>query len=89
MRFVPVPLAGAYLIELDKREDERGFFARLSHPETGVHTHTGIPWLLTNSPNGVRAPAPLLGQDTDQVMGEVLGYSAPEIARLKEEQVLY
>jgi dTDP-4-dehydrorhamnose 3,5-epimerase len=28
MRFVPIPLAGAYLIELDKREDERGFFAR-------------------------------------------------------------
>jgi crotonobetainyl-CoA:carnitine CoA-transferase CaiB-like acyl-CoA transferase len=37
----------------------------------------------------VRAPAPLLGQDTDQVLGEVLGYSAQEIARLKEEQVLY
>ncbi|HKA52266.1 MAG TPA: CoA transferase, partial [Candidatus Binatia bacterium] len=73
----------------DPHLNERGFFARLPHPETGVHTHTGIPWLLTNSPNGVRAPAPLLGQDTDQVMGEVLGYSAQEIARLKEEQVLY
>ncbi len=29
MRFVPTLLAGAYLIELDKREDERGFFARV------------------------------------------------------------
>jgi dTDP-4-dehydrorhamnose 3,5-epimerase len=28
MRFVPTPLPGAFLIELDKREDERGFFAR-------------------------------------------------------------
>ena len=28
MHFVPTPLLGAYLIELDKREDERGFFAR-------------------------------------------------------------
>jgi crotonobetainyl-CoA:carnitine CoA-transferase CaiB-like acyl-CoA transferase len=73
----------------DPHLNGRGFFARLPHPETGVHTHTGIPWLLTNSPNGVRAPAPLLGQDTDQVLGEVLGYSAQEIARLKEEQVLY
>ena len=27
MRFLPTPLAGAYVIELDKREDERGFFA--------------------------------------------------------------
>ena len=29
MRFVPTPLAGAVVIELDKREDERGFFARV------------------------------------------------------------
>jgi dTDP-4-dehydrorhamnose 3,5-epimerase len=28
MRFTPTPLAGSYLIDLDKREDERGFFAR-------------------------------------------------------------
>jgi dTDP-4-dehydrorhamnose 3,5-epimerase len=26
--FTPTPLAGAYLVELDRREDERGFFAR-------------------------------------------------------------
>ena len=30
-----------------------------------------------------------LGADTDSVMGDLLGYSAQEIARLKEEQVLY
>ena len=29
MRFVPTPLAGAVVIEQDKREDERGFFARV------------------------------------------------------------
>jgi dTDP-4-dehydrorhamnose 3,5-epimerase len=29
MHFVPTPLAGAVVIELDKREDERGFFARV------------------------------------------------------------
>ena len=28
MRFVELPIAGAYRIELDKRADERGFFAR-------------------------------------------------------------
>jgi dTDP-4-dehydrorhamnose 3,5-epimerase len=26
--FTPTPLAGAYVLELDRREDERGFFAR-------------------------------------------------------------
>ena len=62
---------------------------RLAHPEVGVRTHMGIPWLLTNAPNGVRSPAPLLGQDTDQVMHDVLGYSAQQIANLKAERVLY
>jgi len=28
MRFSPLPIGGAFRIELDKREDERGFFAR-------------------------------------------------------------
>jgi dTDP-4-dehydrorhamnose 3,5-epimerase len=28
MRFTPTPLAGAYLIDIEKRGDERGFFAR-------------------------------------------------------------
>jgi crotonobetainyl-CoA:carnitine CoA-transferase CaiB-like acyl-CoA transferase len=73
----------------DSHLNERGFFARLPHPEVGVRTHTGIPWLLTQSPNGVRAPAPLLGQDTDQVMRDVLGYADHEIARLRGERVLY
>jgi crotonobetainyl-CoA:carnitine CoA-transferase CaiB-like acyl-CoA transferase len=55
----------------------------------GVRTHAGIPWHLMNAPNGVRSPAPLLGQDTDGVMHDLLGYSEQEIAKLKEEQILY
>jgi dTDP-4-dehydrorhamnose 3,5-epimerase len=33
VRFVPVPIEGAYLIELELHEDERGFFARSWSPE--------------------------------------------------------
>lgn len=29
MRFIETPLPGAYLVEQEKREDERGFFARI------------------------------------------------------------
>ena len=73
----------------DPHLNERGFFSRLPHPEIGVWTHTGIPWRLTNAPNGVRVHAPLLGQDTDQVMRDILGYSDQAIARMKENRVLY
>jgi crotonobetainyl-CoA:carnitine CoA-transferase CaiB-like acyl-CoA transferase len=73
----------------DAQLNQRGFFARLPHPGVGTQTHTGIPWILTNSPNGVRSPAPLLGQHTDEVLRDVLGYTDEDIARLREQQVLY
>ncbi len=73
----------------DPHLKQRGFFAELPHDEVGVRKHTGIPWLLTESPNGVQAQAPLLGQHTDQVMRDVLGYSDEHIAQLKEGKVLY
>jgi dTDP-4-dehydrorhamnose 3,5-epimerase len=38
MIFIPTPLTGAYVIELEKREDERGFFAR-SWCETEFAVH--------------------------------------------------
>jgi crotonobetainyl-CoA:carnitine CoA-transferase CaiB-like acyl-CoA transferase len=81
-------MSGKDLVE-DPHLNERGFFTRLSHPEVGARTHMGMPWLLTHGPNGVRTPAPLLGQDTDQVLREVLDYSLQTIASLKDERVLY
>jgi crotonobetainyl-CoA:carnitine CoA-transferase CaiB-like acyl-CoA transferase len=81
-------MSGKDLVE-DPHLNQRGFFERLAHPEVGVRMHMGTPWRFTNTPNGVRAPAPLLGQDTEQVMQDVLGYSTQQIARLKEEKVLY
>jgi len=73
----------------DGHLNEREFFSRLAHPEIGVQTHTGIPWRLHNAPNGVRLPAPMLGQHTDQVMREILNYSEQKIAQLQAEKVLY
>ena len=73
----------------DRQLNERGFFVQLEHPEVGVRTHAGIPWRFAHAPNGVRSPAPLLGQHTEEVMRERLGMSTDEIARLRVEKVLY
>ena len=70
-------------------EEERGFFVRLPHPEVGRQTHTDLPWRLSSAPNGVRAPAPLLGQHTDEVMRDILGYPDAEIARLRQDRILF
>ena len=73
----------------DAHLNARGFFAALPHAEVGERLHTGIPWILANAPNGVRVSAPLLGEHTDAIMREVMGYTDAHIAKLKEDKVLY
>jgi crotonobetainyl-CoA:carnitine CoA-transferase CaiB-like acyl-CoA transferase len=72
----------------DAHLEARGFSARLPHPEIGPRQHGGIPWILSNGPNGVRAPAPCIGADTEAVLGDLLGYSADEIRQMREQGVL-
>jgi crotonobetainyl-CoA:carnitine CoA-transferase CaiB-like acyl-CoA transferase len=66
----------------------RGFLEQLDHPEAGRRMHAGIPWRLAAGPNGVRAPAPLLGQHTDEVLGDVLGLGDEERDRLRADGII-
>ncbi|MEW6301259.1 MAG: CoA transferase [Thermodesulfobacteriota bacterium] len=72
----------------DPHLETRGYFVELPHPEVGVRRHAGVPWVFSDTPCQVRRPAPLLGQDTDDVMQRVLGYSAEEVEGLKARGVL-
>ena len=72
----------------DAHLQERGFFVELQHPEVGVRRHAGTPWLFSETPCQVRQPAPCLGQDTDEVLQNILGYSADDIATLRANEVL-
>ncbi|MGZ6205389.1 MAG: CoA transferase, partial [Candidatus Binataceae bacterium] len=67
----------------DPHLKERGYWVYLDHPEVGAQQHCGIPWQMSRTGGGVRAPAPLIGQHTDEVLTQVLGYSADEVARLR------
>ncbi len=72
----------------DQHLQERGFFVELPHPEVGVRRHAGVPWVFSDTPCNVRKPAPCAGQDTDEVLRRVLGYSADEITALRAKGVL-
>ena len=72
----------------DPHLNERGYIERLEHPVVGPLEHAGIPWRLRQRPNGVRRPAPCLGEHTDEVLTEVLGYDKATIARLRESKLL-
>jgi crotonobetainyl-CoA:carnitine CoA-transferase CaiB-like acyl-CoA transferase len=73
----------------DTQLNHRGFFERLAHPEVGPRIHSGIPHLLRRRRNGVRGAAPVLGADSEAVLGEVLGLSPGEIEQLRLDKVLY
>lgn len=72
----------------DSHLNSAGFFVSLTHPEVGTRQHAGIPWRLSRTPTAVRRAAPCLGQHTDYVMHDLLGYSSTEIQRLKDDHVL-
>jgi crotonobetainyl-CoA:carnitine CoA-transferase CaiB-like acyl-CoA transferase len=61
----------------------RGFFVELPHPEVGVRRHLGIPWRMTGTPCRVQRPAPCLGEATEYVLGDLLGYAPATIADLR------
>jgi benzylsuccinate CoA-transferase BbsF subunit len=72
----------------DAHLNAAGFFVNLEHPEVGTRQHVGIPWRMSETPCSVDRPAPCLGEHTDYVLRDVLGYSSDEVARLKGEGVV-
>lgn len=55
MKFNPTPLSGAFTIELDKREDDRGFFARLFCEQEFIAA--GIPTKIAQINNALSSQA--------------------------------
>ncbi len=72
----------------DSHLRSRGFFVELPHTEVGVRQHAGVPWVFSDTPCQVRRAGPCLGQDTDEVMQRVLGFSVEEVAVLRERGIL-
>jgi formyl-CoA transferase len=72
-------------------EDEslraRGVIAAVEHPQRGLYYTVGSPLGLWDSPVEYRR-APLLGEHTDSVLNEVLGYDTEQVEHLRKEGVV-
>jgi formyl-CoA transferase len=79
---------GPVLSTMDLANDEhvahREMYVELDHPERGKWYNLGCPIKLSDSPVQVEC-SPLLGEHTDVILSEVLGYDSGEIEGLKQE----
>lgn len=66
----------------------RSFFVRLDHPEAGDRPLPGVPWRASRTPMSPTAPAPTLGQHTDEVAQHVLALDRASIESLRAAGVL-
>ncbi|WHY85779.1 CoA transferase [Neobacillus novalis] len=77
------------LMENDPQLKVRGLFERLKHPLLGERNLIGLPIKMSETQPYLHKTAPLMGEDNDYVLSEVLGYSKEEIKVLDEQGVLW
>ena len=76
------------ILERDPHVQARGYYQYLDHPVTGHTAYDGPCARLSATPGHHRAPAPLLGEHTEEVCRRILELSEDEIADLLAEGVL-
>ena len=73
----------------DQHFQERQILVDVEHPSTGVDWIPNVICRLSETPGGIRRPAPLLGEHNDYVFGELLGLSKDEIEKLVQDKVIF
>jgi crotonobetainyl-CoA:carnitine CoA-transferase CaiB-like acyl-CoA transferase len=72
----------------DPHLNERGFFIEVDHPVAGKIVQTGAPFKMSETPWQIRRPAPLLGQNNEEVYGQMLEYTKEDLLRLAEMGII-
>ena len=83
------PVRTAREVVSDPHLVERGVWVDIEHPRRGKTRVPISPIRLHGSaPSAIERPAPLLGQDTDRVLSELLGLTAEDLAALHAAGVI-
>ncbi len=72
----------------DPQVKAREMVQSFEHPLAGVVQAIDMPFRFSEDGTHIRSAPPLLGQHTDGVLTELLGYSDAEVSRLKAEGVV-
>ena len=80
---IPVgPILSMKEIADDEGLRKTGTIVEVDHPERGPYLSVGCPIKMSDSPAEVTR-SPLLGEHTDEILTDVLGYSGEDLARVK------
>ena len=66
----------------------RNMVVEIEHPTAGTVKLAGIPFQMSGTPPAILRHPPLLGEHTEEVLGQDLGYDNGRIARLRESGVI-
>ncbi|TKX25700.1 putative isopenicillin N epimerase component 2 [Elsinoe australis] len=66
----------------------RGMVTEIDHPACGPIKLVNTPVKYSDSQPGIRTPPPTLGQHTDEVLTNLLGYSKSDVESLRSEGVV-
>ena len=72
----------------NEQYEARGYFVNIDHPVVGKINFPGAPFLMSDTPWEALRPAPALGQHNDRVLGQMLGYSDDNLARMRFMKVI-
>ena len=79
---IPVgPILSMKEIAEDEGLRATGTIVEVDHPERGPYLTVGCPVKLSDSPAEVKR-SPLLGEHTEEILRDVLGYSGEELERV-------
>jgi crotonobetainyl-CoA:carnitine CoA-transferase CaiB-like acyl-CoA transferase len=67
---------------------ERGMLVNMKHPTINDLTLVGSPLKMSETPVEYRLPPPLMGEHTDFILQELLGYSSAEINKLRTSEAI-
>ncbi len=82
------PINNIKEIAEDPNIAHRKMLVEIDQPRAGKMRIVGSPLYLSATPGEVYAPAPLLGEHSEWILTELLGYEADEITRMKKENII-
>jgi crotonobetainyl-CoA:carnitine CoA-transferase CaiB-like acyl-CoA transferase len=76
------------LTERDEQLAHRAMFPTIAHPLLGTYLFDGLPINLSETPGGIRRHGPLFGEHTQEILGDLPGYTTAKVEELVAAGVL-